>query len=131
VCMTVRIPVSLGELIDKITILQIKSQKLTDVRQKTNVDRELAELEGVLSEIGPLSADVGTVMDGLRSANMKLWDIEDDIRRCEREKHFDEEFIRLARAVYFTNDERANLKRKINTLLDSELVEEKSYEPYN
>jgi len=129
--MTVRIPVSLGELIDKITILQIKSQKLTDVRQKTNVDRELAELEGVLSEIGPLSADVGTVMDGLRSANMKLWDIEDDIRRCEREKHFDEEFIRLARAVYFTNDERANLKRKINTLLDSELVEEKSYEPYN
>jgi hypothetical protein len=79
----------------------------------------------------PLSDEVAAMMDGLRDANEKLWDIEDDIRRCERDKRFDEEFIGLARSVYVTNDRRAELKKQINILLDSGLVEEKSYESYD
>lgn len=128
--MAVMIPVSWGELFDKVTILQIKSERMQDADKLANVRRELAELEKVLQTAGALAPDVVSAMDGLRDANSKLWDIEDDIRDCERERRFDEEFVRLARAVYYTNDERAALKKRINLLLGSELVEEKSYASY-
>jgi hypothetical protein len=124
------IPVSWGELFDKVTILQIKSERMQDEDKLANVRRELAELEKVLQTAGTLAPDVVSAMDGLRIANAKLWDIEDDIRDCERDKRFDAEFVRLARAVYYTNDERAALKKRINLLLGSELVEEKSYASY-
>lgn len=128
--MAVMIPVSWGELFDKVTILQIKSERMQDADKLANVRRELAELEKVLQTAGALAPDVVSAMDGLRDANSKLWDIEDDIRDCERERRFDAEFVRLARAVYYTNDERAALKKRINLLLGSELVEEKSYASY-
>jgi Family of unknown function (DUF6165) len=129
--MAVTIQTSWGELLDKITILQIKTEKITDAGKKVNVDRELAELLSVMDKAGPLADEVIAVMEELRDANARLWDIEDDIRCCEREQRFDEEFIRLARAVYITNDRRAELKKRINMLLDSDLVEEKSYESYS
>lgn len=129
--MAVMIPVSWGELFDKVTILQIKSERMQDAGKLANVRRELAELEKVLQTAGTLAPDVVSSMDELRIANSKLWDIEDDIRDCEREQRFDGEFIRLARAVYYTNDERAALKKRINLLMGSELVEEKSYASYS
>ena len=129
--MAVTIPVSWGELFDKITILQIKAERITDAGKKKNVDTELAELLAIKDGAMPLADEVEVMMDGLRDANEKLWDIEDDIRRCERDKRFDDEFIGLARAVYVTNDRRAELKKQINILLDSGLVEEKSYESYD
>lgn len=128
--MAVLIPVSWGELFDKITILQIKAERMQDPDKTANVRKELAELEKVLQAAGPLAEEVVDAMKGLRTANMKLWDIEDDIRDCERERRFEDEFVRLARAVYYTNDERAALKKKINLLMGSELVEEKSYTSY-
>lgn len=128
--MAVKVPVSWGELFDKITILQIKSEKIADAAKKQNVDRELSELLAVVDEAGPPGDEVKALMTALRETNERLWDIEDDIRCCEREKRFDDEFIGLARSVYVTNDRRADLKKQINTLLDSALVEEKSYESY-
>ncbi|MDH3979607.1 MAG: DUF6165 family protein [Gammaproteobacteria bacterium] len=128
--MAVTVPVSWGELLDKVTILQIKAERIVDADKLANVNRELAELTAVIERNGPLSSGVQALMDELREANTALWDIEDNIRTCEREKRFDEEFIRLARSVYYTNDRRAELKRKLNQLLDSALVEEKSYESY-
>ena len=128
--MTVMVPVSWGELFDKITILQIKSERITDPVKKQNVDRELGELLAVMDSAMPLPGEVTAIMDELRAANSSLWDIEDNIRLCERDKRFDEEFIGLARSVYVTNDKRAELKKQINLLLDSGLVEEKSYESY-
>jgi hypothetical protein len=128
--MAVTVPVSWGELLDKVTILQIKAERIVDADKLANVNRELAELTAVIERNGPLSSGVQALMDELREANTALWDIEDNIRACEREKRFDEEFIRLARSVYYTNDRRAELKREVNQLLDSALVEEKSYESY-
>ncbi len=128
--MAVNVPVSWGELLDKVTILQIKAEKITDAGKLANVKNELQALQGVIEAAGELQQDVLDAMDGLRDANTKLWDIEDNIRACEREKRFDEEFIRLARSVYYTNDRRAELKKQINSMLDSGLVEEKSYEDY-
>ncbi len=129
--MAVLVPVSWGELIDKVTILQIKAEKISDADKLANVNRELAELNAVIDSHGPLPDTVRVIMDELREANTALWDIEDNIRACEREKRFDDEFIRLARSVYFSNDRRAALKRKVNELLGSSLVEEKSYEDYS
>jgi hypothetical protein len=128
--MAVTVPVSWGELLDKVTILQIKAERIVDADKLANVNRELAELTAVIERNGPLSSGAQMLMDELREANTALWDIEDNIRACEREKRFDEEFIRLARSVYYTNDRRAELKREVNQLLDSALVEEKSYESY-
>lgn len=128
--MAVMIPVSWGELFDKLTILQIKVQRMRDPAKINNVRKELTELEKVLHSAEPLAAAVIEVMDKLRVANSKLWDIEDEIRGCERAKRFDDEFVRLARAVYYTNDDRAALKKRINLLMGSELVEEKSYASY-
>lgn len=128
--MAVMIPVSWGELFDKLTILQIKVQRMRDPAKINNVRKELTELEKVLHTAEPLAAGVIEAMDELRVANSKLWEIEDEIRDCERAKRFDDEFVQLARAVYYTNDERAALKKRINLLMGSELVEEKSYASY-
>jgi hypothetical protein len=124
------VPISPGELIDKITILEIKSQRMTDAAKLHNVRTELSLLSETW-QASPFSAtDIGAEWAGLRDVNAKLWDIEDRIRDKERDGLFDAEFIELARAVYFTNDERAALKKKINTRLGSALVEEKSYADY-
>jgi hypothetical protein len=124
------VPISPGELIDKITILEIKSQRMTDEAKLHNVRTELALLSETW-QASPYSAtDISAEWSGLRDVNGKLWDIEDRIRDNEREARFDDEFIELARAVYVTNDERAAIKRRINTRLGSALVEEKSYREY-
>jgi hypothetical protein len=125
------VPVSPGELIDKITILEIKSARMTDAAKLHNVRTELTLLTETwsVSEFSK-KADIGAEWAGLRDVNGQLWDIEDRIRDKEREGQFDGVFIELARAVYVTNDERAALKRRINTKLGSVLVEEKSYQEY-
>ena len=128
--MAVMVPVSWGEVFDKITIMQIKVERIHNEQQNRNVRKELAELETVLNAAQPLADEVTALMAELRAANTSLWDIEDAIRDCERAGEFDDEFIRLARAVYFTNDKRADLKKQINMLLGSGLIEEKSYTSY-
>ena len=125
------VPISPGELIDKITILEIKSARMTDAAKLHNVRTELALLNETWDASGyARKADIGAEWAGLRDVNGQLWDIEDEIRDKERAGEFDARFIELARAVYVTNDERAALKRRINTMLGSVLVEEKSYKEY-
>lgn len=126
----IRVPISPGELIDKITILQIKSERITDPVKVANVRTELALLEATWRDSPHSTSDVDTEWAALRRINEKLWDVEDRLRDKERAKTFDEEFIELARSVYFTNDERATVKRAINTKLGSKIVEEKSYAQY-
>ncbi len=122
-------PVSPGELIDKITILEIKRERIADEVKQVNIAREHDVLSAVAARLVP-SGDLDRLKASLKSVNEELWVIEDDIRDCEREGRFDDEFVRLARAVYQTNDRRAELKREINELLGSDLIEEKSYQPY-
>ena len=124
------VPISPGELIDKITILEIKSQRMTDAAKLHNVRTELALLNATWQASPFSQTDISAEWTGLRDVNAALWDIEDDIRDQEREGAFDARFIELARAVYVTNDERAAIKRRINTKLGSVLVEEKSYADY-
>ena len=124
------VPISPGELIDKITILEIKSQRMTDAVKLANVRTELGLLMATWRASGFAGHDVDADWRALRSVNERLWDIEDRIRDKEREAAFDAEFIELARAVYVTNDERAAIKKRINTRLGSTLVEEKSYAEY-
>ena len=124
------VPVSPGELIDKITILEIKSQRMTDAAKLRNVRTELAMLSETWKSSPFASGEISAEWAALRDVNGQLWDIEDRIRDKERDAAFDAEFIELARAVYVTNDERAALKRRINTKLGSVLVEEKSYAEY-
>ncbi|MGG7516770.1 DUF6165 family protein [Allorhizobium undicola] len=125
----IEVPVSWGELIDKITILQIKAERIADAGKRANVERELALLTEKLQPVATHEA-VGAVMKDLREVNTALWVIEDDIRDCEREGDFGSRFIELARSVYITNDRRAELKRDINVALGSGIIEEKSYKPY-
>jgi hypothetical protein len=124
------VPISPGELIDKITILEIKSQRMTDATKLHNVRTELALLTDTWRASPFAATDIRAEWDALRKVNGDLWDIEDRIRDKERDGAFDEVFIELARAVYVTNDDRAALKKKINTKLGSTLVEEKSYADY-
>ena len=124
------VPISPGELIDKITILEIKSQRMTDATKLHNVRTELALLTDTWRASPFAATDIRAEWDALREVNGELWDIEDRIRDQERDGNFGEVFIELARAVYVTNDERAALKKKINTKLGSTLVEEKSYADY-
>ncbi len=124
------VPQSWGEIIDKITILEIKSEKLADPVKLRNVHRELAELTSVREAHFPGHQGLSDLADKLKKVNESLWWIEDDIRDCERAKDFGPRFIELARAVYVTNDLRGNVKREINDLLGSALVEEKSYAAY-
>lgn len=128
--MSVLVPTSWGEVIDKITILEIKAERLTDAAKLANVTKERDELVAVREAHFAGHAGLAALAAELKAINEKLWVIEDDIRDCERAKDFGAKFVELARAVYFTNDERAAVKRKINDLLGSALVEEKSYAPY-
>ena len=124
------VPISWGELFDKITILQIKSEKITSSTSLMNVNRELQQLKLVFDRNFKANSLATKLENELRQINSKLWEIEDQIREKERKKTFDIEFIRLARSVYITNDERSLTKKKINETLGSELVEEKSYSQY-
>ena len=126
----IKVPVSPGELLDKITILRIKSQRMSDPAKVANVRLELEALEETWGASAHAKADVAADVGALLAVNERLWVIEDEIRDKERAQAFDAEFIRLARAVYFENDERAAIKRRINTVLGSGLVEEKSYSSY-
>jgi Family of unknown function (DUF6165) len=125
------VQVSWGELIDKITILEIKEQRLKSTNAVANVRRELATLASVVHDILLQRPDLASVKTQLRSINEALWDIEDEIRAKEAAKSFDRQFVELARSVYVNNDKRGNLKRQINALLDSEVVEEKQYTLYS
>ena len=127
---TVSIEIAPGELIDKITILKIKTENITDAAKLVNVRIELETLEKSRNAAIVPSAEMDRLTADLKSVNQELWRIEDDIRDCERAGDFGETFVALARAVYKTNDRRAALKREINVLLGSRLVEEKSYQPY-
>jgi len=126
----VSVPVSFGELIDKITILEIKSERMSDPVKLANVRAELEMLQATWRSAPESKQDVGDAWAGLKQVNERLWVIEDDIRECEGRQDFGAEFVRLARAVYFENDERARLKRVLNERLGSRLVEEKSYRDY-
>jgi hypothetical protein len=126
----IKVPISPGELIDKLTILEIKAANISDAAKLANVNIELQLLQETWRSSAFASANIDAEWKQLRDINKKLWDIEDDIRDKERERKFDQEFIELARAVYFTNDERAAVKKQINTKLGSKIVEEKSYAAY-
>lgn len=125
------IPVSVGELVDKITILRIKKEHLLDQTALANVARELGELQKVLDDYIVDGEDIKFFEGRLQAVNKDLWQIEDAIRLKEKERCFDSEFIELARRVYVTNDERAAIKRDINIAVGSVLVEEKSYSDYS
>lgn len=128
--MILSVPVSVGEVVDKVTILEIKSDRISDQGKLRNIATELDALRPLVSG-GVFDTDEVTALaDALREVNGELWDIEDDIRAEEAAGRFGERFIELARAVYVTNDRRAELKKKINLATGSELVEEKSYEDY-
>ena len=122
-----KIPVSTGELLDKITILEIKSERIDDQEKLTNISNELKALQNVANENEIYTPELEKMILKLKSINEKLWDIEDKIRIKESMRTFDDEFLSLARSVYITNDERADIKKKINHMTNSKLVEEKSY----
>ena len=127
--MIINIPISLGELVDKISILIIKQKNITDETKLDHVKKELDFLQKTLMNYVQ-QEEINNYLENLININSKLWNIEDDIRECERKKMFDQTFIDLARSVYFTNDERAKVKNDINKTFGSELVEVKSYEEY-
>ena len=127
--MLINTPISLGELVDKISILIIKQKNITDETKLDHVKKELDFLQKTLMNYVQ-QEEIDNYLENLININSKLWNIEDDIRECERKKLFDQSFIDLARSVYFTNDERAKLKNDINKTFGSELVEVKSYEEY-
>jgi|SRR3984957_3994443 Family of unknown function (DUF6165) len=126
----IKVPISPGELLDKITILRIKSQRMSDPVKLSNVRLELRALEDTWGASAYANINIEADINALLSVNERLWVIEDDIRDKERAQAFDAEFIRLARAVYVENDERAAIKRRINTTLGSSIIEEKSYRDY-
>ena len=123
-------PVSVGELIDKITILKIKQKKFNNVDKLANVEQELNALQSVWDQHRDSSIDISNQQEQLTQVNERLWDIEDQIRIKEAKSEFDQEFIDLARSVYFENDKRAALKKAINLATGSSLVEEKEYQDY-
>jgi uncharacterized protein YukE len=124
------VPVSFGELLDKIAILQIKSERMSDPAKLANVRNELSALERTWMGHAAAVTDIAKLRAELKAVNERLWVIEDDIRIKEKAQEFDAEFIRLARSVYFENDERARIKKDINLALGSAYVEEKSYQDY-
>ena len=121
---------SAGELFDKISILEIKKNKIKDKGKRNIVLKELSSLQETASENIKKSKSITKLYKKLKFINLKLWKIEDDIRDCERKKNFGNKFIKLARAVYFTNDERSRIKNKINSLTKSNISEVKSYKKY-
>lgn len=124
--MKIQTPTSLGELYDKLSILEIKMSNIKDEEKLTNISYELEKLQDIVKD-HPIAE---TLYRELKFVNEQLWKIEDDIRECERQKDFSDKFIQLARDVYITNDERCDIKKKINIEYGSDLVEEKSYEKY-
>jgi uncharacterized coiled-coil DUF342 family protein len=127
---TLLIPVSVGELYDKFTILTIKNEKITDPTKKANVQTEMRYLQDVMMNITTFPPSETRLIERLRDINSQLWDIEDKIRGKERLRQFDREFIELARSVYKTNDKRSAIKNEINVVFNSELMDIKSYEKY-
>ena len=125
-----KIPISWGELLDKITILEIKSENLVSKSALQNVENEQQQLNTILLKYALDKKNIGMLFAELKKINKKLWDIEDSIREKERKKSFDEAFIQLARSVYIINDQRSRVKRNINDALGSDLIEEKSYSEY-
>jgi len=123
----INVPISVGELIDKITILEIKKDKLKNLKLK-NIVKELSFLRAVIEKNNIFIPD--EIFFQLKSINLKLWDIEDKIRIKEKNKEFDKEFIELARSVYLNNDRRSETKKELNIMFNSEIIEEKSYEKY-
>ena len=128
--MQLQVPVSVGEVLDKITILQIKLAHISNAAKRVNIQNELNALLPLAAGDAFRTDQMQGLMAELKAVNESLWDIEDDIREKEAAKSFDTEFIRLARAVYLTNDKRAEIKKQINLVTGSALVEEKSYESY-
>ena len=128
--MLLSIPVSVGEIMDKITILEIKAERILDAEKLANVTAELDTLRPLVTHDALNTASIKALVTELKDINEALWDIEDDIREREYAKDFGEAFIALARAVYVTNDKRAEVKKQINLATGSTLIEEKSYEDY-
>ncbi len=123
-------PISPGELVDKITILEIKKEFIVDSNKLKNINYEYNLLMKIYNDDLSRTDGVNILKTELKNINLSLWKIEDDIRDCERDKIFDNTFVELARSVYFTNDKRSKVKLEINLLLNSSLVEEKSYKDY-
>ena len=128
--MQLQVPVSVGEVLDKITILEIKLAHISDSAKRANVQNELDALLPLVAGDAFTTNQMQGLVAELKAVNEALWDIEDDIREKEAAKSFDAEFIKLARAVYVTNDKRAAIKKQINLETGSALIEEKSYESY-
>ena len=126
----IQIQVSAGELLDKITILEIKNERISDPKKLTNVRKELASLEAENPFDLKNWTELSALLEELRMVNRNLWDIEDQIRSCENISDFGDTFVQLARSVYIQNDARADIKKRINILTKSNLTEEKSYTPY-
>jgi len=129
--MDIKVAIAPGELIDKMTILEIKLNRISDKVKLENINNEYDTLQITYRQSIPVSKELYRLTSDLKTVNEKLWDIEDDIRDCERRKDFSQEFIDLARSVYINNDVRAELKREINILLHSNIIEEKSYTEYD
>ena len=127
----IRVPVSPGEVLDKITILEIKSERMDDPEKVANVRTELALLQDTWAQAVTEDDTIRDLHAQLKEINEALWEIEDDIRDKERLKEFDERFIELARSVYFTNDRRSQVKKQLNLHLGSQIIEEKSYQDYS
>ena len=120
-------PVSLGEIIDKITILEIKKEKINDIQKLKDIEKELSSLTTTSEDQIPDKSKIEGLIQSLKKINLKLWDIEENKRKAEKNKKFDEAFIKLSRDVYKSNDERAKIKLKINEILGSNIKEVKSH----
>lgn len=129
--MSIKIQISPGELIDKFTILDIKLNRIKEKGKNQNIRKEHKILKKQIEKNLPKSKRLGALISKLKTINKTLWDIEDQIRVCERKQDFEKKFIKLARSVYQKNDLRSSYKREINKLLGSEIIEEKSYESYS
>ena len=131
----IQVPISIGELLDKLTILDIKMSRITCPDKLSNVALELALLSNIYEEtvstcFDPVRQELNSLRESLHSVNSKLWDIEDQVRECERQQDFGRDFVVAARNVYIYNDNRSDIKRKINTICGSKIIEEKSYASY-
>ena len=126
-----KVEVSNGELLDKLTILELKLTNIADVQKLSNIQKEHDELSPLADQLfDSYGEELKNLYKKLTEINSELWTIEDDIRECERNKDFGSDFVSLARSVYFTNDKRSDVKKAINLLTDSGFIEEKSYEDY-
>lgn len=124
------LPVAWGEVFDKLTILAIKLEKISDPVKRENISREFDAIGSVIGDFSQYPSELLALYEQLKAINLRLWDVEDGKRACERSQNFGPEFVELAREVYFGNDKRAAVKRQINELLGSALIEEKSYKAY-